>query len=605
MMTRPWVSSRNCLLLVLFLVAIAVAGGCRRRAAEISEYNDPHPPPEEPAVIEAPSVGRHGGRFVLGSIQPPRTFNAIMANEQSSSDITERAFATLTEYDNAAQKSIPWLAKSWEMAPDGLTWTYHLRRGAKFSDGHPITAEDVLFSFQVVYDKTLHPSAQDLLIMGGKPFEVTAPDPYTVVIKTPSPNAALVECVANVRIMPKHVLEESYKKGDFGSAYNVGTPLDKIVTSGPWRIAQYVPGEKTVLGRNPYFFGVDKKNQRLPYLDEIVFLIVPDFDAADLKFRAGELHGLDDVKPENYNWYKENQQKGNFTLYDLGPDLNTNHFWFNLNKVQKPTPGKEIGEPFVDTVKYSWFSNPTFRRAVSLALDRDAMIPSVFYGEAVKNWAIATPGNKLWHSPDLTKFDYNPEEAKRLLAGMGWKDADGDGIIEDARGNRVTFSMKTNSSNTTRIAMMNFIKADLAKIGINVITAPVDFNTLITNMRSDFQYEAILLGLQSGVPPDPTTMQNVWRSTGLTHLWFLTQTRPDTPQEARIDQLMDVIIATHDIAQRQKAYKEIETIANEMAWMTWLPVRVQKIPVSNRFSNLQPSVLRHRILWNSYSLYVK
>ena len=112
--------------------------------------------------------------------------------------------------------------------------------------------------------------------MGGKPFEVTAPDPYTVVIKTPSPNAALVECVANLRIMPKHVLEESFNKGDFASAYNVGTPPDKIVTSGPWRVTQYVPGEKTVLGRNPYFFGVDKKNQRLPYLDELVFVIVPD-----------------------------------------------------------------------------------------------------------------------------------------------------------------------------------------------------------------------------------------------------------------------------------------------------------------------------------------
>ena len=171
----------------------------------------------------------------------------------------------------------------------------------------------------------------------------------------------------------------SYKKGDFASAYNVSTPPDKIVTSGPWRVAQYVPGEKTVLGRNPYFFGVDKQNRRLPYLDEIVFLIVPDLDAADLKFRAGELHGLDDVKPENYRWYQDNQQKGNFTLYDLGPDLNTNHFWFNLNKVQKPTPGKKIGDPFVDPVKYSWFSNPMFRRAVSMAIDRDAMIPSVFF----------------------------------------------------------------------------------------------------------------------------------------------------------------------------------------------------------------------------------
>ena len=289
-----------------------------------------------------------------------------------------------------------------------------------------------------------------------------------------------------------------------------------------------------------------------------------------MKFRAGELHGLDDVKPENYTWYRDNQQKGNFTLYDLGPDLNTNHFWFNLNKVQKPTPGKKLGDPLVDLVKYSWFNNPTFRRAVSLAIDREAMIPSVFYGEAVKNWAIATPGNKVWHSPDLLRFDYNPGEAKKLLAGMG-----------------------------------NFIKADLAKVGINVITAPVDFNTLITNLRSDFQYEAMLLGLQSGVPPDPSMMQNVWRSTGLTHSWFLTQVKPDTPQEARIDQLMDVILGAHDLGERQKAYKEVETIANDMAWMTWLPVRVQKIPVSNRFGNLQPSVLRHRILWNSYDIYVK
>ena len=602
----PTVSrSRKRVFFAFLLLTVAVSSGCRRRAADVTEYNDPHPLPEEPYVVAMPSTGRHGGRFVMGSIQNPRTFNAIMSNEASSSDINERMYARLTDYDNAAQKSTPYLAKSWEMAADGLTWTYRLRKGAKFSDGHPITAEDVLFSFQVVYDKVLHPSAQDLLIMGGRPFDVTSPDPYTVVIMTPAPNAALVEVVANVFIMPKHVLEEPFKNGDFGAAYNVSTPPDKIVTSGPWRIAQYVAGEKTVLGRNPYYFGVDKENRRLPYLDEIVFLIVPDLDAADLKFRAGELHGLDDVKPENYNWYKENQQKGNFTLHDLGADLNTNHFWFNLNRVQKPTPGKKMGDPLVDPVKYAWFSSPTFRRAVSLAIDRDAMIPSVFFGEALKSWAIATPGNKMWHSPDLVKFDYNPEEARKLLAGMGWKDANGDGTIEDARGNPVTFTLKTNSSNTTRIAMMNFIKADLAKVGINVITAPVDFNTLITNLRSDFQYEAMLLGFQSGVPPDPSMMQNVWRSTGLTHSWFLTQAKPDTPQEARIDQLMDVIIGAHDLNERRKAYKEVETIANEMAWMTWLPVRVQKIPVSNRFGNLQPSVLRHRILWNSQTLYVK
>jgi peptide/nickel transport system substrate-binding protein len=152
---------------------------------------------------------------------------------------------------------------------------------------------------------------------------------------------------------------------------------------------------------------------------------------------------------------------------------------------------------------------------------------------------------------------------------------------------------------------MNFIKEDLAKIGINVVVSPVDFNTIITNLRSDFQYEALLLGLQSGVPPDPTMMQNVWRSSGLTHNWFVAQQKPDTPQEARIDQLMDVIVSTHDLQERKNAYREVETIANEMSWMIWLPIRIQKIPISNRFGNIQPSVLRHRILWNSESIYVK
>ena len=587
------------------LMCLLGTAGCRRRAVDAVEHSDPHPLPAEPAVIDSPSEGRYGGRFVIGQISNPKSFNAMMANEASSSDITERSFATLGDYDNIAQKVVPGLAKSWEVAGDGLTWTFHLRKGAAFSDGHPITAEDVLFSFQVAYDEALHPAVQDLIKMGGKPFEVTSPDPHTVVVKTPSPNAALVECASNVPIMPKHVLEGAFKNGTFASAYNVSTPVDQIVTSGAWRVKQYVPGEKTVLGRNPYWFGVDKQNRRLPYLDEIVFVIVPDLDAADLKFRAGELDSLDDVKPENYRWYQDNQQKGNFTLHDLGPDMNTNHFWFNLNKVQKATAGKKIGGPFVDPVKYAWFSNPVFRRAVSMAVDRDAMIPSVFFGEGLKNWAIATPSNKLWHSPDLVRHDYNPEEAKRLLAGIGLSDRNGDGVIEDARGNRVSFTFKTNSNNPMRIAMMNFIKEDLAKIGINAVATPVDFNTLITNLQQDFQYDAILLGLQSGVPPDPTMMQNVWRSTGLTHMWFIGQRKPDSPQEARIDHLMDLILATHDLAERQKAYREVETIANEQSWFVWLPIRVQKAPISNRFGNIRPSVLRHRILWNSYSIYVK
>ena len=597
---------------VLLLTFVSMPG-CGRRSAEVTQYKDEIPPPAEPLIRQVSSVGRYGGRFVLGQTVSPKTFNGMMATETSSTDITNLIDASLVRFDNGSQEFVPEVAKSWEVAPDGVTWTFHLRRGAAFSDGHPITAEDVLFSFQVAYDETVHPSIQDLLQIGGQSFKVSAPDPHTVVINTLKPNSALLDalCQGGLPILPKHVLESVYKNGGFASAFNVGTPLAQIVGGGPFRIAQYVPGEKTVLTRNPHYFGFDQNKQRLPYLNELVFLIVPDQDAADLKFRSGELDGLDNVKPENYRWYEEHQNEGNYTLHDLGPALSSNFFWFNLNKLQSPLPGettpvgKRIGDSVIDPVKYAWFSNPQFRRAVSMAIDRDAMIASIFFGNAEKSWSIASRGNKVWYVPDLIHYDYNPGEAKKLLAGLGWKDGTGDGVLEDQRGNPITFSIKTNADNALRVAMANFIKDDLAKVGIRVILAPVDFNTLITNLRADLQYDAILLGLQSGVPPTPGNGQNVWRSSGETHNWFIRQRKPATPEEARIDRLMDEILTNQDLTAQKAAFTEIQTIVNEQAWLTWLPILKVKLPLGNRFGNLQPSIMAHRLLWNAERIYVK
>jgi peptide/nickel transport system substrate-binding protein len=586
-------------------VAAASGGGENGEEASAPVAREKHPLPEEPRTDKIEPLGTYGGRFVLGETSDPKTFNAMMANETSSTDITNRMFVGLADFDNETQDVTPGLAKSWELASDNLTWTFHLRRGAAFSDGRPITSADVLFSFQVAYDDTLHPSVQDLLVTNGKKWEISAPDDYTFVITLPSPNAMLVPVASSVTIMPRHVLEPAFKSGNFASAYNISTPPDQLVTSGPWRLKQYVAGEKTVLEPNPYWFGIDTAQNRLPYLDELIFLTVPDQDAADLKFRAGQIDGLDNVKPENYQWYAENQQQGNYTLYDLGPSLNTNFFWFNLNTVKKTANGRKAGEPYVDAAKYSWFNDPVFRRAVSMAVDREAMIPSIFFGDAVKNWSTSTAGSKVWYTPDVVKYDYNPDEAKRLLASLGWKDSNGDGLLEDTHGRAVSFTMKTNSDNKTRVGMANFIRDDLAKVGIKVTLVPVDFNTLVSNIRDDMQYDTILLGLQSGVPPDPAMGQNVWRSSGRTHYWNIGQLKPETPEEARIDSLMDTLVTDADMTVRKQAWKDVQNIVNEQAWFVWLPTINAKIPMRNRFVNAKPSVIPHRLIWNIERVYVK
>lgn len=588
----------------LAALATGCGGGDTGSTAPTAVVREQKPLPEEPRVDQLAAVGTYGGRFVLGQTGGPKTFNAMMANETSSTDITGNLFIGLADFDNDTQQDKQALAKSWDVAADGLTWTFHIRKGAAFSDGHPITSADVLFSFQVAYDDKVHPSVQDLLITNGKRWEISAPDDYTFVIKLPAPSSMLVPTAGSVKIMPKHVLEGPFKAGTYASAYGVNTPPAQLVSSGPWRLKQYAPGEKTVLEPNPYWFGVDQNNQRLPYLDELVFLEVPDQDAADLKFRAGQIDGLDNVKPENYQWYAENQQQNGYTLYDLGPALSSNFFWFNLNTIKKAEKGR-VGAPVVDATKYAWFNDVVFRRAVSMAVDRDAMIPSIFFGDGVKNWSTQSPGSKLWYSPDVVKYDYNVAEAKRLLASLGWKDGNGDGILEDTKGNPISFTMKTNSDNKTRVGMANFIRDDLSKVGIKVTLVPVDFNTLITNLREDFQYDTILLGLQTGVPPDPAMGQNVFRSSGRSHNWNISQLKPETPQEARIDQLMDTLVASNDLKVRQAAWLDVENIVNEQAWFIWLPTLKAKIPMRNRFGNAKPSVIPHRLIWNIDTVFVK
>jgi peptide/nickel transport system substrate-binding protein len=597
----------------VLLVAVAATGGCRRSTTDAVAYKDEVPPPAEPLIRQVATVGQYGGRFVQAETNNPKTFNAMVATETSSTDITDRLFGFLVDYDLSTQQFGPGIAKSWEVAPDGVTWTFHLRKGAAFSDGHPITAEDVLFSFDIVYDRALHPIYQEMLQVEGQNFAVTAPDPYTVVINTGKPHAALLDalCPGGLPVMPKHVLQDSFKNGTFAAAYNVSTPPDKLVTSGAWRLAQHVTNEKTVLVRNPYHYAFDQNNQRLPYLDELVILVVPDQDAADLKFRAGGVDAVDDVKPENYQWYEENHDKGNFTLHDLGASQGTHLIWFNLNKVQPPVQGaktlprKRVGEPFVDPVKYEWFNNRDFRRAVSMAIDRDALIKSVYFGYGEKNWSQSTSSNRVWYTPDVIKPDYNPAEAKTLLAGMGFRDADGDGFLEDGRGNTVEFMLKTNSSNALRVSMANFMRDDLAKIGVKMTLTPIDFNTLVTNMVADFQYEAILLGFQSSVPPSPFGGQNVWRSSGESHNWFIKQQKPATPLEARIDRALDEMLTTQDRQLQTQRWKEIQNIINDQAWFIWLPIQTIKLPVSNRFGNVRPSVMAHRILWNIDRVFVK
>jgi len=583
--------------------------GCGGGGGGGTAFVDRIPLPPDTMTTPMAELGRYGGRFVVGATAGPKTLNPIMENETNSNDVISQMFVSLTDIDYLTQADIPMLAKSWEFSNGGRTVTYHLRRGARFSDGHPLTSEDVKFSFDVVMDPDLHPSMQDALTMdvGGKvmPFTYSAPDSYTFVVTSPATDALILAHAANVRIIPRHVLEPAWKAGHFASSYTTATPPESLVTCGPWRLKEQLENQQTVLTRNPYWFGVDAKGRRLPYLDEIVFRIAKDQDVAAQMFHAGELDGLDNVKSEDYKKYSAEQKEKGFVLYDIGPHFNTNFVWFNLNRVRKPEKGKKVGDPKVEGYKYAWFSNRDFRRAVSMAVDRDAIIRGPYYGYGTKAWGLFPSGNPRWYDSTLTAPDLDPEGAKRLLDGLGLKDRNGDGVREDAAGHPVAFTIVYNADSKLRQAVSTLLQDDLAKVGIKLTPTGLDFNTMITKTRHEFDYETCLGGLGSAVPSDPGMGPNFWRSSGLTHYWDIGQPKPETRAEARIDSLFQACVGTTDLAARKAAYHQMAQILNDECFVIWLPTLELKIPIRNRFGNVHASQMPHRILWNSAVLFDK
>ena len=254
---------------------------------------------EELARIEG-LTGRYGGRLVIGQRSEPKTLNPVTATDAISREVFERLHADLIEINRASQKTEPALAKSWKISPDGRSFTLKLRQGIRFSDGQPFDADDVVFSFTVYLDEAVNSQQRDLLIIDGKPLTVTKIDPYTVQFTLPRPYAAAERLFDSFAILPRHILEGPYHAGKFLQTGSLNTPPGDLVGLGPFRVKSYLPGQRIVLERNPYYWKVDPQNRRLPYLDELVFLFVGSEDAQVMRFEAGETDMINRLSSENY-----------------------------------------------------------------------------------------------------------------------------------------------------------------------------------------------------------------------------------------------------------------------------------------------------------------
>ncbi len=584
----------------LLLSGILFLTGCGSKTDSSTTASKQNYPLPDPPLVAKCAPGIPGGRLVIAVFGEPKTFNPITANESSSTDVIRFMFAGLTSLDMQTQEVVPQLAESWKVESDQKTWTFKLRKGLCWSDGEPLTADDVVFTWNnVIYNTNIDNVTVDLFRIDGKDFSVSKVDDLTVKVVTPDVYAPFLEFFGGTALVPKHKLEKSVKEGRFAAAYGVGSKAEEIVGAGPFRLKEFKPGQTVVLERNPYFCEVDSKGQRLPYLDNLVWSTVPDFNAMALRFLSGESDVHEVIRAEELDRFKTESNKGKFNVLELGLQMERISIWFNLNTGKNP----KSGQPLIDPKKLKWFSNTKFRQAISYAMDRPSIIKSVYNGRAVESFGFVSPADKKWFNPKIQQYPYDVTKAKALLAEIGIKDRDGDGILEDEAGNPIEFVLNTNAGNNTREKIAVILQEDLKKLGIKLIYQPVDFNTLITKIDTTHEFECCLLAF-GGDGTEPTSSMNMLTSSGFTTPWFPRQKTPGTKWEERMDFLMNAQLKTLNFDERKKYYNEVQTIFAEQVPMITVVAPYAYAAIRSDIGNVRPTPLTSsRMTWNAEELY--
>jgi peptide/nickel transport system substrate-binding protein len=553
-------------------------------------------PTAEERLVTSGAVGRTGGRLVIALRSEPKTLNPVLAEDEASRDVLRCLTADLIDINRASQKTEPALAKSWTASPDGRSYTLRLRRGLRFSDGQPLDADDVVFSFKVYLDEKIDSPQRDLLVVGGKPLQVQKVDRYTVRFDLAQPYAPAERLFDGIAILPRHLLESVYHSGGFSSAWAISMAPGEFAGLGPFRLKEYVPGQRIVLDRNPYYWKQDRNGRLLPYLDEVVFLFVSSEDAQAIRFQAGDTDLLTHFSAENFAVLQKQEAAKHYHLDDLGAGLEYNFLFFNLNDLSaKGLP--EIAR------KQAWFQDVRFRQAVSAAIDRESLVRLAYSGRATALWTQVTPGNRQWIDSGIPHAPRSVARARELLksAGFTWNS---DGALLDSRGNKVEFSILTSSSNAQREKIATLIQDDLSQVGMNVHVVSLEFHSMVDRLLNSDDYEAAVMGLVSG-DADPTSEMNVWMSNGDTHLWHPNQIKPATAWEAEMDRLMQQQLVTLDYARRKRLYDRVQEIVAEDLPVICLVSPNILVGAGDRVGNLRPAIMDPYTLWNIDELFIR
>jgi peptide/nickel transport system substrate-binding protein len=442
------------------LVVFALAGAaCRNdRSAPVQRVTTDGP--------------RRGGQVTVGILDDIETFNEYQwSGDSYDLEVIDLLFPSLMteqpDFELHPPSFAPNLASSWEFSQDNKVLTFHLRTNARWSDGVPVTADDVRFTYLVQKDPRVGSPGLEI-----KDFitDVEVVDAHTVRFHFSHAYPYQLMDANDGHIIPAHawgkVPLEKWHSTDF-------EPL--LVTSGPFRVASHVRGQTLILARDPDYWDAPR-----PYLDQLIFRVIPDSASQLNQLIAGDIQLVELVPPRDAARVRSS------------PDLEL-----------VECPGRTWG--FIAwNNRIPLFADRRVRRALSLAINRKSLVDTVYHGFA----KVATGPilSSMWaYNRELEPLPYDPDQARRLLAAAGWHDADGDGIL-DRNGKPFAFDLLFGAENPIRQDIAVLVQADLARVGIRCRPTPVESTSLLARQESG-SYEASVAAFAEATKVD---LASVW-----------------------------------------------------------------------------------------------
>ncbi|TAE13515.1 MAG: ABC transporter substrate-binding protein [Oscillatoriales cyanobacterium] len=548
-------------------------------------------------------------RLVVPTPSGPATFNYPL--NQSAYSVFGYMYEGLLNENGVTSKLEPGLAESWEVSKDGKKIVFTLREGLKWSDGEPMTTDDIIFSYEKIYFNEKIPSGlKDNLRVGisRQLPKLKKIDSRRIEFSVPEPFAPFIRFAGGIPILPAHILQEAATqteadgKPKFLSAWGTDTDPKKIVGNGQYRMLSYTPNQRVVLERNPYFWRKDTEGNSQPYIQQIVWQIIENTDNQLLNFRSGDLDTLD-VQPEVFPLLKREEKRGKYTIFNGGPDTGSVFMCFNLNKGRNAQ-----NQPFVDPIKSKWFLSKEFRQAIAYGMNRDAMTNNIYRGLGAPLHSPIPAQSPFYLSPEqgLKTYSYNLEKAKELLLSAGFK-YNSNGELLDAEGNKVRFTLLMAAGKKVREQMGTQIKQDLGKLGMEVDTQFLSFNTYVEKLRLTKNWDTYLGGFTGGT--EPHSGYNIWSVKGTLHSFNQGPQAGEPPikgrevydWEQKIDDLYVKASQELDEAKRKELYGETQRIIAEQVPFIYMVNPLTFEAVRDRVSGIRYSALGGAF-WNLYEL---